>query len=215
MKYQIILALTSVTTLLTGCQLTSEYALMGGKQLIDSSNSYELQTDKSQKVDLSEENSKLKTEMVGKYTVVKQWNRIVRWNISTVDIHMNDNSVIVDLIGKNKQKPFYGFEVKNCRNFQTLDDSNNANKMLNHNGKRCGQLHEKNTLRSMVNMKSVKKGYLLNVNSSSNIFEWDTRNKFIIPEDGYILTINYAYFGSGGFAQAPGEAYITMYLKNN
>lgn len=213
MKYQITLALTSATILLTGCQFVNEYALMGGKQLIDSSNSYTLQTDKSQKVDLSTENRKLKTEMVGKYTVVKQWNRIVRWNISAVDIHMNDDSVIVDLIGKNKQKPFYGLEAKNCSKFQTLDDSNDENKMLNHDGKRCGQLQVKNKYSSMINMKSVKKGYLLKVNSSSNIFEWDTRNKFIIPEDGYILTINYGYFGSGGFAQAPGDSYITMYLK--
>jgi hypothetical protein len=213
MKYLKILTSSFLFTIFTGCQLTSEYALMGQQQMLDSKESYTLQTDKNSEVDLSKEGMKLKNEMVGKYTVEKQWNRIVRWNIATVDIHTNNGNVIVDLMGKNKQKPFYGLEARKCRKFQTIEDWRGENAKLNQDGKTCGQLFVNNPYQSMIDMKSVKKGYNLEVASSSNIVAWKIYNNFIIPEDGYILIINYKHYTSSGFAQSPGTAYVTMYLK--
>jgi hypothetical protein len=222
MKYKTMLTLSAVTVTLMGCQMVGEYALMEGKQTLDSSNTYSIKNDLNQIVDTSLDGMKPKKEMVGKYIVNKQWTRIVRWNVSTVDIHLADGSVVVDLISKGKEKPFYGFQAGSCSTLEKPQGKDGVliasiikkrTTLLSYDIKQCGKFYKKSDITPIIEMTTVKKGYELKVNSTSNIVEWDTKNKFIVPEDGYILTLNYDEFSSGGFAQSPGTAYITMYLK--
>ncbi|WP_143222473.1 hypothetical protein [Acinetobacter sp. ANC 4470] len=222
MKYRTTLTLSILTVTLMGCQMVGEYALMGGKQALDSSNTYSIKNDLNSMVDISPDGMKSKKEMVGKYIVNKQWTRIIRWDVSTVDIHLDDGSVVVDLISKGKEKPFYGFKAGSCSTLEKPQGKDGIliasiikkrTTPLSYDIKQCGKFYKKSDFTPIIEMTTVKKGYELNVNSTSNIVEWDTKNKFIVPEDGYILTVNYDEFSSSGFAQSPGTAYITMYLK--
>lgn len=222
MKYKTTLTLSVVTATLMGCQMAGEYALMGGKQTLDSSDSYSIKNDLNQIIDTSPDGMKSKNEMVGKYTVNKQWSRIVRWDVSAVDIRLADGSVIVDLISKGKEKPFYGFQAGSCSTLEKAQGKDGVliasiikkrTTVLSYDIKQCGKFYKNSDITPLIEMTTVKKGYELRVNSTSNIVEWDTKNKFIVPEDGYILTLNYDEFSSSGFSQSPGTAYITMYLK--
>lgn len=217
MKYRAILTLSVVTITLTGCQMANEYALMGGKQMLDSSNTYSIKNDLNPIVDTSPDGMKPKNEMVGKYIVNKQWTRIIRWNVGTVDIHLDDGSIVVDLISKGKEKRFYGFKAGTCSTLEKPQGKDGVlissiikkrTTLLSYDIKQCGKFYKKSNFTPIIEMTTVKKGYELNVSSTSNIVEWDTKNKFIVPEDGYIVTVNYEEF-----SQSKGTAYITMYLK--
>jgi hypothetical protein len=62
MKYKTTLTLSVLTVTLMGCQMAGEYALMGGKQTLDSSDSYSIKNDLNQIIDTSPDGMKSKDE---------------------------------------------------------------------------------------------------------------------------------------------------------
>lgn len=221
------LILATLIIPLSACQTISDYSLMGiSKQRLDKGNSYTVNdfTDREKNVDLSLAAMKPKNEISGTYIVERQWNRYLKWNIQKINIKIMNGSVVADLYAKDKSLPFYGLLANDCT---TIDFAPNyddpvvvkrVQKLMNlliktSNGllidmKACGDFQGSE---SVIEYKAVKKGYTARVFESNPIDILNKWGSYVVPEDGYIITLRDKKIRGGW--QDKGSAEITVYAK--
>ena len=211
----------------SACQTLTDYSIIGiSKQNLDKGDSYTLneKVDFDKSIDSSVNAMRVKESITGEYLVQNQWNRYLSWNVEQVNLKIHNDSLVADLYGKGKLNPFYGVQARNCisANFvANYEDPVWAKRVqskikfltLMSEGritdlKLCGSFVGYD---GVIEYKAVKKGYEQSVfkNSPVDILtKWET---FIVPEDGYIITIRDKKI-SGGW-QDKGAAEITIFAK--
>lgn len=220
--------LFSVLPIFSACQTLTDYSVIGiSKQNLDKGDSYTLnnKADYEKNVDSSVNAIKTKKEISSEYIVQKHWNRYLNWDIEKVNINIKNGSLVADLYAKGKSQPFYGIQANNCttinfvpnyddpvlaKRVQNLIKSSikNSNDLLT-DMKVCGLFAE---YQGVIEYKSVKKGYKARVYEHSPIDILSKWGQFIVPEDGYIITLRDKKI-SGGW-QDQGSAEITIYTKS-
>lgn len=226
MKIKLILIFLTLP-IFSACQTLTDYSVIGiSKQNLDKKDTYTLnnKVDYEKNVDSSVDAIKVKKEISGEYLVQKQWNRYLNWDVEKVNIDIKNGSLVADLYAKGKSQPFYGIQANDCTaiNFvPNYDDPVLAKRVqslikfsiiisdgLLTDMKVCGSFIQ---YQGVIEYKSVKKGYKASVYEHSPIDVLSKWGQFIVPEDGYIITLRDKKI-SGGW-QDQGSAEITIYAK--